>query len=142
MLKRRTLRILTIIVAASILILSLVPNQPQIPGGFHLTDKIAHFIAYLSLSFLVIVSYFEGWRSERGGSERPKRLAQMRRTALAAFVVVAVSCVLFGGLIEFLQRFTGRLPELWDLAADVLGAAGGAALGLAVLGRIRRPESG
>ena len=126
MLKRRTLRILTIIVAASILVLSLVPNHPQIRGGFHLADKIAHFIAYLVLSFLVIVSYFEGKRG---------------RTALAAFVIVAVSCVLFGGLIEILQRFTGRLPELWDLAADVLGAAVGSLLGLAMRGRIRRPES-
>jgi VanZ family protein len=103
-------RILTIVVTVSILVLSLLPDPPDIPGGFHFVDKIAHFIAYAVLGFLLFTSFF-------------------REKKAATVLLVAAVCLVYGGLIEILQAFTHRQPELWDLTADLLGAVCGAVLG-------------
>jgi len=118
MLSKRFWRILTIVVTVSILILSLIPKPPEIPGGFHFADKIAHFIAYAVLSFLLFTSLFEGKK-------------------LSTVVIVAAACMVYGGVIEILQTFTHRQPELWDLTADLFGAVCGAALGAGLNRRIR-----
>jgi VanZ family protein len=125
MLRKRVFRILTLAVAAGILVLSLIPKPPEIPVGIHYADKIAHFIAYLVLSFLVFASVSEG---------------KLIGAALITVLVVAVLCVVFGGLIEILQMFTGRQAELWDLVADSIGAVCGALVSARLLRRIRRKE--
>ena len=119
MLSKRFWRILTIVVTVSILVLSLVPSPPEIPGGFHFADKIAHFIAYAVLSFLLFTSLFEGKK-------------------LSTVLLVAALCLVYGGVIEILQIFTHRQPEILDLTADLFGAVCGAALGA---GRTRRIRS-
>ena len=118
MLSKRFWRILTIVVTVSILVLSLVPSPPEIPGGFHFADKIAHFIAYAVLSFLLFTSLFEGKK-------------------LSTVLLVAALCLAYGGLIEILQIFTHRQPEILDLTADLFGAVCGAALGAGLNRRIR-----
>ena len=122
MLSKRLWRVLTIVVTVSILILSLIPKPPEIPGGLHFADKIAHFIAYAVLSFLLFTSLFEGKK-------------------LSTVLIVAAACMIYGGVIEILQTFTHRQPELWDLTADLFGAVCGAALG-AVLNRRIRSKTG
>ena len=118
MLSKRFWRVLTIVVTVSILILSLIPKPPEIPGGLHFADKIAHFIAYAVLSFLLFTSLFEGKK-------------------LSTVLIVAAACMVYGGVIEILQTFTHRQPELWDLTADLFGAVCGAALGAVLNRRIR-----
>lgn len=126
MLHARFWRILAIVVAAGIVILSLLPKPPEIPVGFHYADKFAHFIAYFVLSFLVFTSlYFE----KRSG------------TALSGVLTVSALCLFYGGLIEILQMFSGRQAELWDLAADLIGAVCGAYLGVGVLRHIRGKQA-
>jgi VanZ family protein len=125
MLRKRVFRILTLAVAAGILVLSLIPKPPEIPVGFHYADKIAHFFAYLVLSFLVFASVSEG---------------KLIGAALMTVLVVAALCVVFGGLIEILQMFTGRQAELWDLVADSIGAVCGALISAGLLRRIRQKE--
>lgn len=117
MLSKRFWRILTIVVTVSILVLSLVPSPPEIPGGFHFADKIAHFIAYAVLSFLLFTSLFEGKK-------------------LSTVLLVAALCLAYGGVIEILQIFTHRQPEILDLTADLFGAVCGAALGAGLNRRI------
>ena len=118
MLNKRFWRILTIVVTVSILILSLIPSPPKIPGEFHFADKLAHFIAYAVLSFLLFTSFFEGKK-------------------ISTVVIVAAVCLIYGGVIEILQIFTHRQPEILDLTADLLGAVSGAALGAGLRRRIR-----
>ncbi len=118
MLSKRFWLILTIVVTVSILVLSLVPSPPEIPGGFHFADKIAHFIAYAVLSFLLFTSLFEGKK-------------------LSTVLIVAALCLAYGGVIEILQIFTHRQPEILDLTADLFGAVCGAALGAGLNRRIR-----
>ena len=118
MLNKRFWRILAIVVTVSILVLSLLPKPPEIPGGFEFADKVAHFIAYIVLSFLLFTSFFEG-------------------NKLGTVVIVAAICLIYGGVIEVLQTFTQRQPELWDLTANLLGSFCGAALGAGLSHRIR-----
>jgi VanZ family protein len=121
MLSKRFWRILTIVVTVSILVLSLLPNPPEIPGGFHFADKVAHFIAYAVLSFLLYTSLFEGKR-------------------ITTVAIVAAICLIYGGMIEVLQTFTHRQPEILDLTADLLGAISGAAIGAKLNHRITSPS--
>lgn len=118
MLSKRFWRILTIVVTVSISVLSLLPSPPEIPGGFHLADKVAHFIAYAVLSFLLYAAFPEGKKITTG-------------------VIVAAVCLIYGGVIEILQTFTHRQPEIFDLAADLLGAISGAVIGVLLNQRIK-----
>ena len=121
----RAFRILTILVAAGILVLSLIPKPLEFPGGFHFADKIAHFVAYLVLGFFVFAS-ISGVK--RFGS------------ALIAVLVVAVLCTVFGGVIEILQMFTHRRPEFLDLSADLIGAVCGALVGIGLQRHLERGQ--
>jgi VanZ family protein len=122
----RVFRILTILVAVGILVLSLLPKPPEIPVGFHFADKIAHFLAYLVLGFFVFASV-----------SGAKRIG----SPLMMVLIVAALCALFGGVIEILQMFTGRQPEFWDLAADLIGAVCGAFSGAGLWRRFRRKQA-
>ena len=102
--------IVFISIALAILILSLVPKPPEIIREFVFSDKIMHLAAYIALAFsmgFILPSSF---------------------TVKAVTIFTIVSSSLFGGLIEFLQEFTGRSPELLDLAFDTTGAAIGVLL--------------
>ena len=111
-------RILTVVAAGSILILSLLPGPLEIPGNVRFADKIAHFAAYAVLGYLIFTSLFKG-------------------KELRTVVLVTLLCLLYGGLIEFLQTFTHRQPEIWDLVADAIGAVCGAAAGAGLSRRAR-----
>ena len=126
MLNVRFWRVLTIMVAAGITVLSLLPRPPVMPVGIHLADKIAHFFAYLVLGFLVFASIF--WGKNAG-------------TILSTVFIVTALCLFYGGLIEILQTFTGRTPEFWDLAADLFGAVCGASICAGVWRHIRRKRA-
>jgi VanZ family protein len=126
MLHLRLWRILAAVVAVGILVLSLLPKPPEIPVGIRFSDKIAHFVAYLVLGFLVLTSI-----SGRKGNP----------SALFAVLIVAGLCVFYGGLIEILQTFTGRQPEFLDLTADLIGAIFGALVGLGLRRRLRRKQA-
>jgi VanZ family protein len=112
-------RAITAAVAVAIVVLSLLPvPQPQLPRVRHL-DKVLHALAYLILSFLLFASQLPG--------PRPR------------LVLVAVfGSLLLGGLLELLQPLILRRRELADLAADLVGAAAGALLALALVGTLKR----
>jgi VanZ family protein len=123
MLHVRFWRVLAILVAAGIAVLSLLPKPPVMPVGIDAADKIAHFFAYSVLGFLVFASIFRGTQAG---------------ALLSTVLKVAALCAFFGGLIEVLQMFTGRQPEFWDLAADLFGAVSGASVGIGFRRRLRR----
>ena len=105
--------LITAVLAVGILIVSLVPKMPDLDVGVSFADKIGHFGAYLVLGFMLFVSI--PWKGLDGGWGRLRAVA----------LTVAIAGV-YGALIEVLQGFTGRQPELWDLAADLAGALAGA----------------
>ncbi len=98
--------IIFLLIALVILVLSLMPKPPEIIEVFSFSDKVKHFAAYtaLSLSLAFVISFGKFWKT-------------------AAYVVIFSS--LYGGIIEFLQGFTGRSPELLDLLSDTAGAIAG-----------------
>ena len=87
----------------AILVLALMPVVPEMPTtGW---DKSNHALAFAVLTVLGCRAY-------------PKRIA-----------LVLVGAVLYGGLIEVLQSFTGyRSAEWLDLFADAIGVILGRAL--------------
>ena len=92
-------------------VMSLIPSPPPGPLLFPGLDKIEHGCAYAGLAFL---RYFC----------RPVR--ERRRSLL-----IIAALFLLGGGIEIVQGYTGRSPELADLAADFIGSLVG--LGVAFL---------
>ncbi|MBA7638678.1 hypothetical protein ES703_46334 [subsurface metagenome] len=103
-------RILLVVAALAILILSLMSEPPYSMPEIKFFDKLGHFSAYFILGFLVFISF-------------------QSRLGLRLFFLAVISSFLYGGLIELLQYFTLRNPELWDLAANFAGSVGGAATG-------------
>jgi len=97
--------IIFISIAIAILILSLVPKPPEIIGNFTYSDKIMHLIAYIALALSMCFLL--------PSSSHPKK---------GIFSVLIISS-LYGAVIEFLQRFTGRTPEGLDLISDTAGAS-------------------
>ena len=97
---------------AAVFYLSLIPEPPQIVPGFKMVDKLEHLAAYTVLTFLLafVLSV--------------KMPAARFSLSLSIVLMIAV-----GALIEWLQSFTGRSPELADLAADAAGAVIGAVAG-------------
>jgi VanZ family protein len=94
----------------SVVVLSLIPVEVDLSEG---RDKVAHFIAYGSMTFWFAM-LFPGWRRQVG---------------------VALAFAAMGVAIEYLQRMTGyRTFEVADMAANGIGAALGWALALTPLG--------
>ena len=102
-------------------ILSVVP-APQMDGLE--SDKVGHLIAYTVLTVLLVLS-LSGDRVPRG------------------LWIALVSVLLYGVLMEVLQHFIGRDFDVRDMAANAVGLAIGAGLGLLVR-RVypRRDEGG
>ena len=86
----------------------LTPNPPDL-GPMLGWDKAQHFIAYFGLAGMATMILGLG-----------PRLGQ-----------AMIGIILFSGLLEILQGFTGRDPEILDFLANSLGAFAG--LGVATL---------
>ncbi|MHC5034807.1 MAG: VanZ family protein [Planctomycetota bacterium] len=97
--------------AALILAGSLLREPPGAEAvmGFSGADLLAHLVAYAVLALLAVWAHVGlGWRDR--------------------LLAAGISAALFGLMIECLQPLTGRVFELADLAANVLGAGLGIAL--------------
>jgi VanZ family protein len=92
--------------ASIILIFSLFISVPKITD-VSFSDKIEHTAAYFILGFLFVLSF-----------------KNKNRVVLNSIII----CTLYGGLIEVLQAFTGRHPELLDILADFSGAVIGSVI--------------
>ena len=106
--------ILLVVLASGIMILSLLPEPLFSLRWISSMDKAQHWIAYTILGFLVYLSIHSG---------------DYHRVLYVA--VSIFSCTMYGGLIEVLQSFTGRVPDPIDFFVNMFGAAVGtvAALG-------------
>lgn len=97
----------------------LTPHPPTFTE--HFWDKSLHFTAYFGLASMATV------------------VLGVRRETLWAVLAL----ILLGGLLEILQGYTGRDPDIYDELANTLGAIGGAVVAIGFL-RIfgRRPMVG
>lgn len=111
--------------ALLVLAASLYPSVPAWAAGS--ADRAAHFFAYLVLGALLALSLGVAARDAAG---RPLPGGWWRSGA----ALLIGAC--YGAGLEALQRFTGRVPELDDVAADLLGAAAGVA-GATLFSRLR-----
>jgi VanZ family protein len=105
---RRIARILFLLAAAAITVLSLLPQHDLPKVG--VSDKIEHLLSYFVLAILGSFAVRE------------------QRSLLYLFVLLCV----MGGVIELLQAFSpGRSPDIVDAIADGAGAAAGVLIGAA-----------
>ena len=82
-------------------------------------DELVHYGAYAGLAFLSL-SAFERRRG----------------------IVVALSMILLGAAMEFLQHFSpGRSPDITDAIVNTLGVLSGISVGLLVTGALARDAS-
>ena len=117
------LKLLTVLLGAVIVVLSLIPNPPGGAGGGWIgaflsrvvfgteayADKAAHFLAYLALSGSALLAF---------GRHR-------RQAALVLLFLLAL-----GGLLELLQAAGGvRTGDLTDMLANTLGVLAGTGAG-------------
>lgn len=112
--------------ALLVLAASLYPTVPRWASAGD-ADRAAHFCAYLVLGALLALSLGVAARDAAG---RPLAGGWWR----AGGALLLGAC--YGAGLEVLQRFTGRVPELDDVAADLLGAAAGVT-GAALFNRLR-----
>jgi hypothetical protein len=84
-----------------------IPNPGKIVGTIGMSDKTMHFLAYLALVSLVwfSVSPFE-----------------KVKWAKAKVWIILATIVWYGAFDEWLQKFVGRQPDVFDFCADI-GAA-------------------
>jgi len=93
----------------AVVVLSLIPLEVDLSEG---RDKVAHFIAYGSMTFWFAL-LFPGWLRQ---------------------VAIVIAFVAMGVAIEYLQRMTGyRTFDVADMAANSIGVALGWALALTPL---------
>ena len=82
--------------------------------------SLDHFLAYTVLGFFVFLSIYK------------------KGLYFPSFLVTLISCTIYGGAIELLQKYTGRKPELFDFLMDSAGAGCGALLGIGADWLIRK----
>lgn len=105
--KRRRFVALWLPVAAYLVLLYILSDRSGLPVGFSAWDKFLHAGAYGMLGVLSL-------RAFHGG------LGRVRWLPTVGALVLTVG---YGAFDEFHQSFvTGRHADLWDLAADSLGA--------------------
>ncbi|HUU43612.1 MAG TPA: VanZ family protein [Planctomycetota bacterium] len=108
------LRWLAVFAFASALFIASELPPPQIAiAPFPYFDKLLHVAAYGVLAMLLFRAL---WADET------------RPTPTAVLVLAVVLATLYGVSDEFHQIFTGREFDVWDMAANGLGAAAAAAL--------------
>ena len=116
----------SIVVATAILLLS-VGHFSELPGeNVENADKIVHFIMYFSLAFVL-----------------GRDLYSVRQSLSASWWTVTVLLPsLIGVLMEAVQFFLPyRSASLFDMAANISGAAVGTALSFVVIDRFIRKKS-
>ncbi len=86
----------------------LTPNPPDLTTGFG-WDKLQHFTAYFGLASMVTMIL--------GPKPRPS---------------IILDIILLSGLLELLQRLTGRDADVLDLVANSMGAISGFTVALLV----------
>ncbi|MBT3272472.1 MAG: VanZ family protein [Spirochaetales bacterium] len=105
--------ILLVILAVGILVLSLLPETPLSVTYLMGLDKVQHWLAYTCLGFLVLLTI------------------QGRKGVLLLYFGLSVfACTMYGGLIEVLQGFTGRNPDIADFFVNMFGASAGGVLAI------------
>jgi VanZ family protein len=107
---RTLILVLWAVLICCVVIGSLAPAASSLMvaiGSLHIWDKLQHFGAYLSLSFLPVI----GFRDKRRG------------------IVVGLSMFVLGALLEAGQHFSpGRAVELGDVIANGAGVSCGVLL--------------
>ena len=87
----------------------LTPKPPDL-GALFGWDKLEHFTAYFGLASMATMVI----------GLRPR------------LPPTILDVILLGGLLEMVQGFTGRDPDIWDFVANSIGALSGWAVGVAV----------
>ena len=80
----------------------LTPNPPDL-GGIFVWDKMEHFTAYFGLASMATL------------------VMGLKPRLAWAFLGI----ILFGGVLEILQGYTGRDPDILDFTANSIGAFAG-----------------
>ncbi len=115
----------TIVLAAYWLALVIGTHLPadQVPYTFSTLDKTVHFGAYCGLTILLAFTIY--------------RMMPVKYWESYLFVGLG----LFGALDEYTQGFVGRMPDVLDWLADILGIGVGLAsfLFAAAWWRVRQP---
>lgn len=100
---------MSFLVATIILVLSLVPINTSMGSGimdFPHADKMAHFMLYGLLSFLLLHELNRNFTGK-----------------ISIILFTLILCLIYGGLIEIFQGLIdGRSSELYDLLADFIGS--------------------
>ena len=118
---RRILWSITVVYWLALFVLTHTPLA-KLPGP-PTSDKVAHFLAYLVLSFLA-------------GTTLYLAFPQRRRLMPVGVLLLAAA---YGAVDELTQPLVGRFCEWGDWFADCAGAATGAAV-LYLLERLTRPR--
>ena len=87
----------------------LTPHPPDLGEVFG-WDKLEHFTAYFGLAAMATMVI----------GLRPR------------LPLTILDIILLGGWLELVQGFTGRDPDIWDFAANSVGALAGWVIGMAV----------
>ncbi len=95
-------------VTITISVLSLI-SGPAASRAIIGNDKLSHMAGYAALGFFAFFVIRKLFYVKRIGDIRSGLLALLYSTAL-------------GGILELLQQYTGRQPEIADLLADVGGS--------------------
>jgi len=102
-------RLPAVLIMAAIWVLSSQSTLPEVKGS----DKLKHFIAYSALAAAAGL-----WFSKEQWFRQPWR----------NFLIITAAASVYGAIDEFHQYFVpGRFCDVFDWAADTLGAATGAA---------------
>ena len=108
--------VLLVALAVGILVLSLLPESIIPVKAFMGLDKAQHWLAYCGLGILVMLT-----------------IQSARRTLVLYFALSVFSCTIYGGIIEVLQGFTGRTPDIIDFSVNFAGAACGAIIAVGAI---------
>lgn len=93
-----------LLAATAVLILMLMPAT-ELPDTSKFSDKLIHAVIFSILSFL-LYGTFRGDHIRYGWK----------------ILIIFGFSVVYGGLIEYTQRYTGRNSDWYDFLADLIGA--------------------
>jgi len=103
---QRIAKISSVIWAAVIGVLMLLPQDAFPESKLLSYDKLAHVAVFAGLSFLLCL----GW------------IRRQTKTAIKSYGIPLTICIVYGSLLEFLQRFVpGRMFDLYDFIANFTG---------------------
>jgi VanZ family protein len=86
-------------------------SHPPTPWTFPFADKTAHFLLYAVLAVFV----FRGFRT-----------LHQRHMSKHYIIWAVLFCLVYAATDEWHQSFVeNRVPDIWDWAADAVGAAAG-----------------